>query len=340
MTPRLAVRGAEVRFGERVALAGLDLDVVAGEVVAVLGASGSGKSTLLRAVAGLQRLDAGTVAVDGRDLVGVPVHQRGVGLMFQDHALFPHRDVAGNVGFGLRMQGLDRRATATRVAELLDLVGLPAAEERAIAELSGGEQQRVALARALAPSPAVLLLDEPLGALDRTLRDRLVDELRQLFAAQALTVVAVTHDQAEAFALADRIVVIDRGSLLQAGTPQEVWGHPTSVRAAELLGLTNLAHGEVRAGKLSTPWGALDVPAPVDGPASVVVRPDGVRVDPNGPVEAIVRDATFRGPTTVVDLVVGDGTALRAEVPSRGAPVRGERVRVRIDPTAVVLLRA
>ncbi len=168
--PRLAVHGARVRFGSRPALVDVDLEVAPAEVVAVLGPSGSGKSTLLRAVAGLQPLDAGSMRIDGRDLHGVPVHRRGVGLMFQDHALFPHRDVAGNVGFGLRMQGWSRSAIAARVAELLDVVDLPGSGSRPVAELSGGEQQRVALARALAPSPAVLLLDEPLGALDRALR--------------------------------------------------------------------------------------------------------------------------------------------------------------------------
>lgn len=336
--PRLRVVGATMRFGDRVAVDALDLDVAPGEVVAVLGPSGSGKTTLLRGIAGLQPLDAGSVLVDGRDLEAVPVHRRGVGLMFQDHALFPHRDVAGNVAFGLRMQGRDRTTTRARVAELLALVGLPGAEDRRIAELSGGEQQRVALARALAPSPSLLLLDEPLGALDRTLRDHLVEELRRLFTEQGLTVVAVTHDQGEAFALADRIVVIDAGRVLQIGPPAEVWRRPTSRRVAKLLGLTNVVDGTAAAGTASTAWGPLPVPGVADGAVAVLVRPDGVRVDAAGPLEAVVREATFRGSVTVVDLVPDGGPPLRAEVPSSTAPERGARVRVRIDPAAVVAL--
>ena len=167
MTPALQVTGARVTLGGHRAMAGVDLDVEQGETVAVLGPSGSGKSTLLRAIAGLQRLDAGSVTLDDRPLEGVPPHRRGVGLMFQDDALFPHRDVAANIAFGLRMQGVARAETTARVVELLALVGLEGREGRAVASLSGGERKRVALARALAPAPRVLLLDEPLGALDR-----------------------------------------------------------------------------------------------------------------------------------------------------------------------------
>lgn len=333
--PRLAVADATVRFGDRAALVGFGLEVATAEVVAVLGPSGSGKSTLLRAVAGLQRLDAGTVRVDGRDLAGVPVHRRGVGLMFQQHALFPHRDVAGNVGFGLRTAGLGPSAIRQRVAELLAMVGLPGAENRAVADLSGGEQQRVALARALAPSPSVLLLDEPLGALDRGLRDHLVAELRGLFTDHGLTVVAVTHDQAEAFALADRIAVVDEGRLLQEGPPASVWRAPGSRRVAELLGFTNVVDGEVRQGVARTVWGELPVGGRADGPAAIVVRPEGVSLG-GGPLGAVVRAVVFRGADSVVDLELAEGPPMRAEVPSAGAPARGARVQVAIDPSSVV----
>jgi thiamine transport system ATP-binding protein len=336
--PRLAVRGARVAFGPRPALVDVDLEVGPAEVVAVLGPSGSGKSTLLRAVAGLQPLDAGSVEIDGRALDGVPVHRRGVGLMFQDHALFPHRDVAGNVGFGLRMQGWTRTAIARRVAELLAVVDLPGSGSRPVDELSGGEQQRVALARALAPSPAVLLLDEPLGALDRALRERLLDELRAIFTAQALTVVAVTHDQAEAVALADRIVLLDQGRVVQAGPPGEVWAAPASRRAAELLGFTNLVAGTASRGRVSTPWG--DVPAPLaaSGTVTVVVRPDAIVIGRRGGVRAVVRERTFHGARTTLDLDIEGAPPLRADVPSAVAPSRGERVVVRIDPDGVVVL--
>jgi thiamine transport system ATP-binding protein len=337
-TPRVEVAAATVRFGERIALDGLDLAVAPGEVVSVLGPSGSGKSTLLRAIAGLQPLDAGAVRIDAVDQAPVAVHRRGVGLMFQDQALFPHRDVAGNVAFGLRMQGQSARAAAPRVAELLELVGLPGAEHRPVAELSGGEQQRVALARALAPAPSVLLLDEPLGALDRTLRDRLVGELRELFTELSLTVIAVTHDQAEAFALADRIAVMDAGRVLQAGPPAVVWGAPASRRVAELLGLTNLVDGVVARGIAATPWGPLPVPGAVDGPVVVLVQPSGVAVDPHGSLDVTVRSATFQGGRTILELDPVGGPSLRAEVPSADAPAAGTPVRVTIDPAAVLPL--
>ena len=336
--PRLDVRAARVAFGDRVALDGVDLTVVPAEVVAVLGPSGSGKSTLLRAVAGLQALDAGSVAIDGRDLAGVPVHRREVGLMFQDHALFPHRDVAGNVGFGLRMQGWARAAIAERVAELLTLVDLTGMERRPVAELSGGEQQRVALARALAPSPAVLLLDEPLGSLDRALRERLAGELRGIFTAQSLTVVAVTHDQAEAFALADRIVLLDDGRVVQHGPPAAVWAAPASRRAAELLGFANLADATARSGRLTTPWGDLAVPGPARGEVAVVVRPEAIRFGRRGALMGTVRERAFHGAGTSVDVDVDGAPPLRAEVPSVDAPERGARVAVRIDPAGVVVV--
>ena len=236
MSASLDVAGATVRFGKAVALDGLDLHLDAGEVAVVLGPSGSGKSTLLRAIAGLQPLDCGQVLLDGVDQTDVPPHRRGVGLMFQEHALFPHRDVAANIGFGLRMQKRPRAEIQGRVAELLDMVDLPEFGDRPIHTLSGGEQQRVALARALAPEPAILLLDEPLGALDRLLRESLTSDLRALFTRLDLTVVAVTHDHAEAFALADRLLVIDRGRALQCGTVDEVRNRPTSERVARLLG--------------------------------------------------------------------------------------------------------
>jgi thiamine transport system ATP-binding protein len=338
--PRLEVCGASVRYDERLALDAVDLAVAPGEVVAVLGPSGSGKSTLLRAVAGLVPLAAGTIRLSGRDVAGVPVHRRGVGLMFQEHALFPHRDVAGNVGFGLRVAGAARADVRRRVDELLELVGLPGAGARPVHELSGGEQQRVALARALAPAPEVLLLDEPLGALDRTLRERLVAELRRLFTAHALTVVAVTHDQGEAFALADRIAIVDGGRVVQAGAPAEVWAAPRTRRAAALLGLGNVIEGEVERSAARTAWGSLPVPTSATGRVVLVVRPEGVRIVARGGVAARVRERTFRGPTTSLDveLVDGSGPALQAEVPSAIAPERGDVVRVRIDPGAVVVV--
>ena len=316
-TPRLQVEGGVVRFATTTALDGVDLEVAPGEVVAVLGASGSGKSTLLRAVAGLQRLDAGTVRLDGDDQRGVPPHRRDVGLMFQDHALFPHRDVAANVAFGLRMRGVERAAAGRRVAELLELVGLDGFGGRAVTTLSGGEQQRVALARALAPEPRLLMLDEPLGSLDRALRERLVADLRDLFTRLGQTVVAVTHDQAEAFALADRLVVLGEGRVLRAGTPAEVWADPQRAAVARLLGLDNVEDGRL-------------------------VRPGAVVLDPAGDREAVVRRVAFGGDRVAVVLDLADpdghGRTLTADVATADAPRPGDRVRFRIDPGGVVPL--
>lgn len=256
----LTLESATVRFGRRTALDAVDLEVADHEIVCVLGPSGSGKSTLLRVVAGLQPLDGGRVLLDGADQAGVPVHRRGLGLMFQDHQLFPHRDVGANVAFGLRMHGAARAERERKVEGLLGLVGLPGAGRRAVAALSGGEQQRVALARALAPSPKLLMLDEPLGQLDRSLRERLVVELRTLFGRLGTTVLAVTHDQGEAFALADRVVVMRDGRIAQAGTPMEVWQRPASAFVARFLGFDNVVDAEVTGAVADTAWGKVAVP--------------------------------------------------------------------------------
>lgn len=232
----LAVAGATVRFGATTALDGVSLEVTPGEVLALLGPSGCGKSTLLRAVAGLQPLDAGAVRWAGADLAGVPVHRRGFGLMFQDGQLFVHRDVGGNVAFGLEMARVPREDRRERVADLLGLVGLGGYEGRAVATLSGGEQQRVALARSLAPRPRLLLLDEPLSALDRALRDRLAGELAAILRAAGTTALYVTHDHDEAFAVADRVAVMAAGNILQADAPARLWRSPASRTVAEFLG--------------------------------------------------------------------------------------------------------
>ncbi|MEU6404381.1 ABC transporter ATP-binding protein [Streptomyces sp. NPDC046985] len=336
----LALEDATVRFGGRAALDAVGLGVAEQETVCVLGPSGSGKSTLLRAVAGLQPLDAGRVLLDGRDQARVPVHRREVGLMFQDHQLFPQRDVAGNVGFGLRMHGVPRSEREAKVRELLELVGLPGAGGRAVAALSGGEQQRVALARALAPRPRLLMLDEPLGQLDRSLRERLVVELRELFGALGTTVLAVTHDQGEAFALADRVVVMRDGRIAQSGTPLEVWQRPADAFVARFLGFENVAEARVEGDVALTPWGK--VPAPrgtPQGARTLLVRPAGVRLVPAGEgLPCRVAARTFRGAHVAVHLQPHDAPRLEAACPLRSAPEVGDEVGVAFDPADVVVL--
>ena len=234
----LEVSNLTVRYGETVALDAVDLRVPGGWIVAVIGPSGCGKSTLLRA--GIERPTAGSVVLDGLAVDRVPTHRRGVGLMFQEHALFPHLTVGQNVRFGLHYTGMADHLQRDRTLELLALVGLDGAADRAVDELSGGEAQRVALARALAPAPRLLMLDEPLGSLDRMLRERLVIELGRVIRQQGMTAVHVTHDQAEAFALADEVVVLREGTVQQIGTPEEVWRRPASAFVADFLGHPNL----------------------------------------------------------------------------------------------------
>ena len=230
----LSVRGLAVTYGDLCAVDGVDLEVAAGEVVALLGASGSGKSSLLRAVAGLEDVAAGEVAWDGRSMVRVPVHKRGFGLMFQDGQLFEHRDVGSNIAYGLT--GLPRAQRGERVREMLELVGLPGFERRRVTTLSGGQAQRVALARALAPAPRLLLLDEPLSALDRALREQLATDVRTILRRGGTTALYVTHDQDEAMTVADRVGVMEAGRLLRLDTPQRLWADPASSKVARFLG--------------------------------------------------------------------------------------------------------
>ncbi len=311
----LGVEGITVRFDGDAALDDASLDVSSGETVTVLGPSGSGKTTLLRVVAGLQAPDEGRVVLDGEDLAGVPPHRRGIGLVFQDHALFPHRNVAENVGFGLRMRGDDPEATAERVRELLELIGLAGFERRSVGTLSGGEQQRVALARALAPEPRLLLLDEPLGSLDRRLRDRLLDDLARLFAELDVTAMYVTHDHTEAFTLGDRVAVMRHGRVVQVATPDELWARPVDEDVARFLGIANVDGTEIVR------------------PEAVAVRQAAARGD--GTVETAVRV----GPVVRLRVRLDDGRVLEAVMASLEHPRQGDRVDVEVDPQGIVRLR-
>jgi thiamine transport system ATP-binding protein len=333
----LQVERALVRFGDATAVDGVDLEVDAGETVAILGPSGCGKTTLLRAIAGLQPLDGGRVTWDGDDLGPVPAHRRRFGLMFQEYALFPHRDVAGNAAFGLRMAGTSRDERDRRVAEVLELVGLSALRHRRVAQLSGGEQQRVALARALAVEPRLLMLDEPLGALDRTWRERLLGEFRELLDRTGLPAIYVTHDHEEAFALADRIVVMRAGRVVQAGPPAAVWRRPADPWTAAFLGFAPAVAGRMTAGGLETPWGCLPVDdPPADGPVQIVLRPDALRLDASGPLTGTVVRCTFAGDDVELEIET-TGPPLRVRVPYRDAPGVGDAIGLAVEPDGVLV---
>ena len=261
----LSVRGLAVTYGNLCAVDGVDLEVAAGEVVALLGASGSGKSSLLRAVAGLEDVTAGEVAWAGRSMVRVPVHKRGFGLMFQDGQLFEHRDVGSNIAYGLT--GLPRAQRGERVREMLELVGLPGFERRRVTTLSGGQAQRVALARALAPAPRLLLLDEPLSALDRAMREQLATDVRTILRRGGTTALYVTHDQDEAMTVADRVGVMEAGRLLHLDTPQRLWTDPGSSKVARFLGFDVVGDLALAPGALRVVEAAAGEPREPDGPA-------------------------------------------------------------------------
>lgn len=339
----LRLRDIHKAFGGGDVLGGVDLHVPDGKTVALLGPSGSGKSTLLRIVAGLEQPDRGSVHLGGEDVTSRPVHRRGVGVVFQDQALFPHLDVGGNVGFGLRMAGVDAAARARRVAEVLEQVSLPGYEGRDPATLSGGEAQRVALARALAPRPAVVLLDEPLAALDQLLRERLLVELRAVFDELAVTVVAVTHDPTEAAALGDQIAVLLDGRIAQIGAPGAVVAEPVSGAVAGLVGQRNVVPGRIVAGGVETALGvlAVDGRAP-NGEVDVLVPPGALAPASDGPLRGRVRTLLYRsgmpvavvadvGPAGPGELIAGPTLDVLADP---GWAV-GDVVRLDVDVAAV-----
>jgi thiamine transport system ATP-binding protein len=338
----LRVEGLVVEIDGRRILDDVSLAAERGETVAVLGPSGSGKTTLLRAIAGLQPVDAGSIEVAGEDVTRTPAHERGVGMMFQDYALFPHLDVGRNVEFGLRVRRTAAQDRRRRVDEVLEMVRLGGYQRRSISTLSGGERQRVALARALATAPSVLLLDEPLGALDRNLREQLLLDLQELFHDLDLAVVYVTHDQSEALALADRVVVMRDGRTVQTAPPQELWAQPADRFVARFLGFANVLTCEREGDQLRTPWGLVAAPAELAAPVVVVlVRPEAVVLGAgttasSGP-RAVVRAVSFRGDHTTVVVEDDEGHQLEASR-SGQVPSVGSAVTVSLDPGGIVVL--
>ena len=293
-------------------LKGISFSVAAGETVCLLGASGSGKSTLLRIVAGLEEIAAplaenGDVRWDGHSLLDVPAHKRNFCLMFQDYALFPHLNVFENVAFGLRVHDWPAVQLKARVAEVLAQVNMSTFEKRQVGELSGGEQQRVAMARALAPYPRLLMLDEPLGALDRALRESLLNELRLILHRTGIPAIYVTHDQQEAFTIADRIILLHDGRIAQEGTPQGVFTRPAGAWVARFLGLGNVVDGRMTASGVETSFGRLQIEcnAPIGEPVTLLLRPQAQVVDRDETLSGKVADVVFQGQAFRVELEGG-----------------------------------
>jgi iron(III) transport system ATP-binding protein len=309
--PYVQVRSVSKSWGEVVALERASVDIAEGEFVTILGPSGCGKTTLLRIVAGLEVADEGAVLIADRDVTGEPTARRGCGIVFQSYALFPNLTVRANIGYGLGRRHLPRRQARARVQEMLDLVGLPNIGHKYPAQLSGGQQQRVALARALAVSPSILLLDEPLSALDAKERVRLRHSLRQLQRELGVTTIMVTHDQEEALTMADRIVVMDHGRIAQVGTPRELYAHPRTPFVADFIGTMNFL-GEWRrsgGGELQRGEWRLHAEGRADAPSGAAfqaaVRPEHLHLAPADVVETpentlrvTVESVEYRGPTT------------------------------------------
>jgi spermidine/putrescine transport system ATP-binding protein len=350
----LEIIGLHKQFDGQPALRDVDLSIAEGEVVALLGASGSGKTTLLRIIAGLEQANSGQILLDGRDLSQLPIHRRQFGLVFQDYALFPHKNVYDNVVFGLRMAGWTKEKMAARATAVLRLMGLDGFANRDVYTLSGGEQQRVALARSLAPAPRLLLLDEPLGSLDRALRERLTLDLRRILRGAddatlaAMTAVYVTHDQAEAFALADRVVLLRDGRIEQQGRPAEIYRRPATPYAASFLGMENFVQGRIVALDpltVETAYGrwqataAPDFPLQLDRRVIILIRPNAARLQAGvNQIEAVLRDLSFRGRYQLANFTLNEA-GFQFEFESEiETPAVGTAVTLSLDPAGVVVL--
>jgi len=332
----VAFEGVIKEYGGQRVLHGVDLAVEPGEFVSLLGPSGCGKTTALRVLAGLERADGGTVRIGGTDVSGVPTNRRDLGMVFQAYSLFPHLDVAANTAFGLRMRKVAKSEASDRVRDALALVGLAHLAERYPHQLSGGQQQRVALARALVTEPRVLLLDEPLSALDAKVRVQLRDEIRRIQLRLGITTVFVTHDQEEALAVSDRIAVMNAGRIDQVGTPEELYRRPATAHVAEFVGMSSVLSAVVANGRAT----ALGVELPVlgepaDGPAMAFVRPENVRL--GGPIDAVVQESTFLGSIRRTLLRAEGGEAIRMQHPVGERLAFGERVTLTIDAEPVAV---
>lgn len=340
--PKLVARGISKRYGAVTALEPTDLDVRSGEFLTLLGPSGSGKTTLLQLVCGLTEPTAGSLLVDGVDQIDVPVHRRDIGLVFQHYALFPHLTVAENIAFPLKMRGRDANDIGSRVADALAMVHMEDYGLRFPRELSGGQQQRVALARCFVYQPSIILMDEPLGALDKKLRDHMQIEIKQLHRASGATIIYVTHDQEEALALSDRICLMNHARIEQLGSPREIYTRPRTEFAADFIGVSNILRGVAAAGAngraaLETPYGRFQLPNGVaaNGAAALVVRPEQLSLEAGLPnrIAATVREVVFAGSELrVVSTLAGGEEIVMRLPPTHEPPQRGAAIEMGWSP--------
>ncbi|HEV8306940.1 MAG TPA: ABC transporter ATP-binding protein [Methylomirabilota bacterium] len=338
----LTIRGVSKSYGPVRALDRVDLDVRSGEVITLLGPSGSGKTTLLLVLAGFIRPDCGSVRFGEEEVVRTPPHRRNVGMVFQNYALFPHMTVFGNVAYPLRLRGVGAAEITRRVGRVLELVHLSGFEERRVDQLSGGQRQRVALARAIVFEPRVLLMDEPLSALDKKLRERMQIEIRRLHGALGMTTVYVTHDQREALTLSDRVAVIHQGRIIQVDRPERLYERPGTRFVADFVGESTFLPVAREGGRLTLNGRALALdgpPPPGDGRLLLVVRPEKLTLLPAGAaaeyncLEGTVKERVYQGESFLLHVTLGDGTELAVRSPSRretvaAVPEPGGRIRL------------
>jgi putative spermidine/putrescine transport system ATP-binding protein len=339
----LRIEGCGKTFADGTrALEPVNLDIARGETVVLLGPSGCGKTTLLRMIAGLETPDAGgKILFNDADVTRVPIERRNIGMVFQSYALFPNMTVADNIGYGLKVRNVPDAERKARVAELVALTGIEGLEHRRIDQLSGGQRQRVALARAVAPRPSVLLLDEPLTALDAALRERLRSELNRLLRTLGITAIYVTHDQSEAMALGDRIVVMRKGAIAQIGTPRDIYFTPANRFVAEFVGAANIIEAQCRDSVLALPGGALKIAAgATDGTVLAMVRPESIAIvaAASAVLHGRIDSVSFVGDRQRASISGAASKALMADIPNTIAIKAGDFVGLSVDPAAIRLL--
>lgn len=355
--PILELQHLHKRFGRVTPAQDFSMTVGRGEFFTMLGPSGSGKSTVLRMIAGLEYPDSGSIVIDGRDMTSVPPWDRHLGMVFQQYAIFPHLDVAGNVGYGLRRENMGREETAVRVSELLTLVGLDGYESRNVNQLSGGEQQRVAIARALAPRPAILLLDEPLSALDEKIRREMQDELRSIQQRTGTTFIYVTHDQEEALTMSDRVAVLNQGRYVQCDTPRQIFHYPRTPFVARFFRGCNLLSAEVVEEGAQTRLTLCGESLMINrrgrtlGSGMVALRGEAIQVQSAGKVAEVspqtgltlraeITGVSFRGSYSNIDLQLPDGQSITAIHAAQSGHEFGDEVRIHIAASDLIVLEA